>query len=223
MPYHVTARSAQRQQTRRAQLIAAARRLFAEQGYEATTMQQVVAAAGTSIGNCYFYFPNKESLLLAVIDQFSAEIEQSIDEAIASAPDGPGRLAVAIYSGITALAREPHLARLGLVEAPTLALRAAAVERVTARVRRFFAAAPHLLGNLDPAAVAYAWQGAIFQVFEGMLSGAVTMDTGAAGRFLARWNMRALGLPPEAIEQGQQAIDRFVARQQQWDMNRESE
>jgi|SRR5579871_952334 AcrR family transcriptional regulator len=213
MPYHVTPRAVERQQARRTQLIEAARRLFAEHGYEATTMQQVVAAAGTSIGNCYFYFPNKESLLLAVIEQFSAEIEQIIDEAIASAPEGPDRLAIAIYAGMTALAREPYLARLGLIEAPTLALRAAAVERFTARVMRFFAAAPHLLGNLDPATVACAWQGAIFQVFEGMLSGTVVMNADAAGRFLARWNMQALGLPPQIVEQGQQAIDRFAGEQ----------
>src|SRR2546425_11549934 len=56
MPYRVTERTEQRRQAMRKRIITAARDLFVRQGYQPTTMQQIVQEAGTSIGNCYFYF-----------------------------------------------------------------------------------------------------------------------------------------------------------------------
>lgn len=44
----------------REDILRAAARLFVKKGYEATTMQDIVRAANTSIGNVYFYFENKE-------------------------------------------------------------------------------------------------------------------------------------------------------------------
>lgn len=44
-------------------LIAAATRLFASQGYESTTVQQVVAEAGVTKGAMYHYFTSKDDLL----------------------------------------------------------------------------------------------------------------------------------------------------------------
>lgn len=44
-------------------LIAAATRLFAEQGYQDTTVQEVVAAAGVTKGAMYHYFASKDDLL----------------------------------------------------------------------------------------------------------------------------------------------------------------
>ncbi|MFL5598198.1 MAG: helix-turn-helix domain-containing protein, partial [Gemmatimonadaceae bacterium] len=51
MVYRQTARSGKVRQASRAKLLAAARKLFARHGYEATTMQQIVREADTSIGN----------------------------------------------------------------------------------------------------------------------------------------------------------------------------
>jgi AcrR family transcriptional regulator len=47
-------------------LIAAAIPLFAEQGYERTTVQEVVAAAGVTKGAMYHYFKSKDDLLYQI-------------------------------------------------------------------------------------------------------------------------------------------------------------
>lgn len=57
-------RERKRQQTR-ARIQAEALRLFAEQGYEATTCEQVAAAADVSPATFYRYFPTKEDVVLA--------------------------------------------------------------------------------------------------------------------------------------------------------------
>jgi AcrR family transcriptional regulator len=200
MPYRTSPRTAERKAAMRARILAAARRLFVAQGYEATTIQAIVGEAGTSIGNCYFYFPNKEALLLAVAAAIMDEVSQAMDAAMARVPPGPGRAAAALYAGATTILAQPDVARLALAEAAHPALRPLAVERFTERIRQFFAANPALLGDLDPALVVPAWQGTLFHVLEVALAGRAPVDGPAIGRFLARWNLQALGLPPAAVD-----------------------
>ncbi len=49
----------------RSRILDAALHLFEVQGFEATTMRAVAAAAGVSVGNSYFYFPSKAHLVQA--------------------------------------------------------------------------------------------------------------------------------------------------------------
>jgi AcrR family transcriptional regulator len=46
-------------------IVDAAMRLFVANGYEATTMRAIAAAAGVAVGNAYYYFPSKEHLIQA--------------------------------------------------------------------------------------------------------------------------------------------------------------
>lgn len=58
------ARSTRGAQTRTL-ILETALRMFREDGYEATTMRAVAAAAGVSVGNAYYYFESKEHLVQA--------------------------------------------------------------------------------------------------------------------------------------------------------------
>jgi TetR/AcrR family transcriptional repressor of nem operon len=51
-------------------LVEAARRLFWEKGYEATSLQEVVGRAKVRAGSLYYFFRTKEDLLLAVLDRY---------------------------------------------------------------------------------------------------------------------------------------------------------
>ncbi|NUT36426.1 MAG: TetR family transcriptional regulator [Hamadaea sp.] len=44
-------------------IVDTALRLFAELGYEKTTMRAIASAAGVSVGNAYYYFPSKDALV----------------------------------------------------------------------------------------------------------------------------------------------------------------
>ena len=54
---------------RRAQIIAAARRLFAHRGFDATTTREIATEAGISDALIYRYFPDKQALLRAIVDE----------------------------------------------------------------------------------------------------------------------------------------------------------
>ena len=49
---------------RRAQILAAASRVFARQGFHRTTVRQVASEAGIADGTIYLYFDSKQELLL---------------------------------------------------------------------------------------------------------------------------------------------------------------
>ncbi len=51
-------------------LVASARDLFAERGYERTTLAQVAGAAGVLTGSLYHFFPSKSKLLEAVLESY---------------------------------------------------------------------------------------------------------------------------------------------------------
>lgn len=48
-------------------------RLFAERGYERTTMRAVATEAGVSVGNAYYYFDAKEHLIQGFYNRIGAE------------------------------------------------------------------------------------------------------------------------------------------------------
>ena len=60
------ARQEQRQQTR-ARLVEAALRVFAEQGYDHATVEEISLAAGYSKGAYYFHFDSKEDIFLELL------------------------------------------------------------------------------------------------------------------------------------------------------------
>jgi len=53
--------------------------LFAEQGFEATSVQQITAHCGISKGAFYLSFKSKDELILALIDHFMIQFVTSID------------------------------------------------------------------------------------------------------------------------------------------------
>lgn len=72
-------RGEMREQTT-AQLLAAARRAFARDGYAASAMDTICADAGVTRGALYHHFGGKEGLLEAVVYQIDAEISVRLDE-----------------------------------------------------------------------------------------------------------------------------------------------
>src|SRR5436309_11627636 len=63
---------------RRAAIIKAVRRVFAEKGFHGTTTRELAEAAGVSEALLFKHFPNKESLYAAM--QVSCNLEQATDE-----------------------------------------------------------------------------------------------------------------------------------------------
>lgn len=64
----------------RERLIAAALKLFAEKGYQSTSVADVQRESGCHSGSFYHFFPTKQDLLLAVLDRYRAGIASMLIE-----------------------------------------------------------------------------------------------------------------------------------------------
>jgi len=67
---------------RRRDLLAAAKRLFAERGFNATTIADVARAAGVSYGVVYWYFESKDDLFHALMSEEEAALRERITGAL---------------------------------------------------------------------------------------------------------------------------------------------
>ncbi|MBU5354607.1 TetR/AcrR family transcriptional regulator [Paenibacillus barcinonensis] len=66
----------QSEQTKK-KLADASKALFVQKGYKATSIEDIVAATGSSKGNIYYHFKSKEGLFLYLIDEWDREWEAS--------------------------------------------------------------------------------------------------------------------------------------------------
>jgi AcrR family transcriptional regulator len=136
----------QRGHERVAALLEAATGCFVEKGYEATTMTEVAARAGASIGSLYQFFPTKEVLAQALVEQYSQAVYAELGKLAAqSAKWDTEELAQRLCAFLVSF-RKRHPAFVILVEsAPVPAVDGMAIRRrVRAEVQALLASrAPH--------------------------------------------------------------------------------
>jgi TetR/AcrR family transcriptional repressor of nem operon len=53
-------------------------RLFAQKGYQSSTISEIAGEADANAGSVYFFFPTKQQLLLAVLDRYHDGIEEML-------------------------------------------------------------------------------------------------------------------------------------------------
>jgi AcrR family transcriptional regulator len=74
---------------RKAQILDAARRVFAAQGFHATRMSDIAQAIGVSQGTLYHYFRSKDGLFMALFSTWAEKLE----DVVKGLPDGPSSAA----------------------------------------------------------------------------------------------------------------------------------
>lgn len=78
--------SEQHRAERRAQILSSAIQCFSEQGYENTTVDDIVRAAGISKGMVYTYFKSKEAIFLGIVDDKTNQFMDHLDEVLYTLP-----------------------------------------------------------------------------------------------------------------------------------------
>jgi TetR/AcrR family transcriptional regulator len=100
----------------RAAILDAAQRLFAEKGYDATSLTEVGMLAGVSRGTPGYFFGSKQELYQAVLDRSFAEVREAVragrERALASSQSPEVILAGAVSDYFDFLAARPLFIRL---------------------------------------------------------------------------------------------------------------
>ena len=111
----------ERAEATRGALMAAARRLFTERGYDGVGTEEIVRAAGVSRGALYHHFGGKAELLEAVYERLEAESTERVARVVlGSELESPLE---AMKAGVEAFldeCAEPELQRIALHDAPAV-------------------------------------------------------------------------------------------------------
>jgi len=110
------ARAARGEATRK-RIIAVATRLFAKSGYEAVSIELVLAKTGLSRGALYHHFGGKAVLFEAVLEAMEAAIAQDIRAASRGVADPVAALRLGCDAWI-GLSRRPAIRQIVLIDAP---------------------------------------------------------------------------------------------------------
>lgn len=108
-----------RTEATRAQLIAAARRLFAEKSYAETSTPDIVAAAGVTRGALYHHFTDKQALFYAVAEEEAATVAAEIEHAAPEDLDARQALISGSQAYLEAM-QAPGRTRLLLLDGPAV-------------------------------------------------------------------------------------------------------
>jgi AcrR family transcriptional regulator len=112
---------AERAEATRNALMAAARRLFTEKGYDSVSAEEIVREAGVTRGALYHHFGGKRDLLEAVYERLEAESTERVARVVlGSELESPLE---AMKAGVEAFldeCAEPELQRIALHDAPAV-------------------------------------------------------------------------------------------------------
>jgi AcrR family transcriptional regulator len=112
-------RNVARGEATRVQLITIATRMFAERGYEDTSIEAVLREAGVSRGSLYHHFPSKEALFEAVAEEVETSVGAQTVRA-ASGAEGPEQALRAGFVAWIRLAGDPVVRRILLIDGPSV-------------------------------------------------------------------------------------------------------
>ncbi|MDQ4025190.1 MAG: TetR/AcrR family transcriptional regulator [Actinomycetota bacterium] len=97
---------------RRVQLLEAASRLFASQGYHGTTVGDICDSLGVGKGVFYWYFESKEALFSEILQVSLLELRRAQERAIEAVDDPVARIEQGIRASIDFFRRAPGFLEL---------------------------------------------------------------------------------------------------------------
>ncbi len=115
MPYRSSDKTRQKKDAKRTTMMQAAVQVFAEKGYYAATIRDIVAEADVAIGTFYFYFPDKETLFVHLYEETADFLLQAIRQAITSRATLPQQIQAGIQAYVNIAVFEPAVVQLLLV------------------------------------------------------------------------------------------------------------
>ena len=115
----MTPTKAEQADATRTALSAAARQLFTERGYAATSTTEIVERAGVTRGALYHHFAAKDELFRAVFEQLEGEVTEHVAHEALTSPDPLEQLRRGTRAYLDACI-DPAVQRVVLLDGPSV-------------------------------------------------------------------------------------------------------
>jgi len=99
-------------------ILSTARRLFVQQGYTATSMRQVAESAGIGKATIYHHFPDKQSIVMALLQRNITRMEEAL-RLVRAESDPRRRIQVAVEASIDFLYESVDILQIARREVPS--------------------------------------------------------------------------------------------------------
>ena len=109
--------AAEQAKPRKEEILDVATRLFAERGYDGTSMNDVAERVGMRKASLFYHFATKDALYEAVLDRLVATLQTALEAIYVSSGTYQDRLDAVTDTVVTLLSSHPYAARLLLREA----------------------------------------------------------------------------------------------------------
>jgi AcrR family transcriptional regulator len=107
----------ERDEGKRQAILAAAKRLFAANGFHRTSVSDIARETGLPVGSIYTYFQGKDEVARSVVDEGWEEFYESLAAALGAAGKPEDKLALVVYRFLPSLFRDVDLISIILAEA----------------------------------------------------------------------------------------------------------
>lgn len=146
----------------RSELIRAARSLFAQYGYAATSVRAITAAAGANLGAITYHFGSKRDLYDEVVASVVDPLATQVEQVVSGGGDVADRIGDVVRCYFRYLAGNPDLPPLMMQE---LALAGAPAEAVAVPMRRVHAQLTALIEQGQRSGVIRSGPAAVMGIF----------------------------------------------------------
>ena len=107
-------RRLERLESGRREILDVAEQLFVEHGYEGTSLEQIAAGCGFSVGSIYNFFRNKDALYSAALERHATSLGTSFRASAEAATSGIDKVVEMARAAVHDLRGHPRQARLTL-------------------------------------------------------------------------------------------------------------
>ncbi|HEV8462895.1 MAG TPA: TetR/AcrR family transcriptional regulator [Gaiellaceae bacterium] len=173
---------------KQAQILQAAARVFAAQGYEATRVGDIATEAGVAYGLVYHYFGSKEAVLDAVFREAWGRLLAAVAQAEQTGETAPEQLELVVKIVLRTWRDDPDLVRLLVREvtrSPHIQDELDEIGQAFATIQRIIERGQSegtLRADVDARLAAWMLYGALEEVLTGWVLGQLEEDVAAAER-----------------------------------------
>lgn len=192
-------------------ILLAAKKLFSELGYEQTSVRQIVELANTSMGNLYFHFPNKLSILQAICKNYIDILREQITKIHSLSFCPEVGFALDLKIGYINTLENPKLFPLWLVIRKIPEIYRTNIENKKIRLQKFFGDKINP-EELDPLAI--AMQGIVDSFYEQKGKGRLNQDSINPGYRIIDYSLRLLGYSQKRIQEVIQEVETYIQKHQ---------
>lgn len=194
---------------KRDDILRAASDLFLANGYEKTSIRQIVKKARASIGSLYFHFPNKQSILELICKNFIDVMREQIFKVSALSLRPEVGFALDLRIGYYTTLEDPRLSQLWLTVRNIPEIHQKLIDNKKLRLKTFFG------DRIPPEELDYlaiATQG-ITDAFYAQRKGRNLDDAIAFGNAIIVYSLKLIGYSPSEIEKAIKESEEYIKKE----------